>query len=66
MEVRVALAQIAPRLGEVAANLDLAADRIKAAQADGADLVVFPELALTGYLLADLIPDVAMAPPMSG
>ena len=61
MEVRVALAQIAPRLGEVAANLELAADRIRAARADGADLVVFPELALTGYLLADLVPEVAMA-----
>jgi predicted amidohydrolase len=60
VEVRVALAQVAPRLGDVEANLDLAADRIREAAADGANLVVFPELALTGYLLADLVPEVAM------
>jgi predicted amidohydrolase len=61
VEVRVALAQIAPHLGEVAANLELAAERTRAAAAEGADLVVFPELALTGYLLSDLVPEVAMA-----
>jgi predicted amidohydrolase len=61
VEVRVALAQVAPHLGEVAANFELAAERLQAASAEGADLVVFPELALTGYLLADLVPDVAMA-----
>jgi predicted amidohydrolase len=61
VEFRVALAQIAPRLGEVDANLELAAERITAARGEGADLVVFPELALTGYLLQDLVPEVAMA-----
>lgn len=61
MEVRVALAQVAPHLGEVAANLEMAAERVRAAAAEGAQLVVFPELALTGYLLSDLVPEVAMA-----
>jgi predicted amidohydrolase len=61
MELRVALAQIAPRLGEVEANLELVADRARAAVAEGAQLAVFPELALTGYLLQDLVPDVAMS-----
>ena len=60
MEVRVALAQVAPHLGEVAANLEMAAERVRAAAAEGAHLVVFPELALTGYLLSDLVPEVAM------
>ena len=60
MEVRVALAQVAPHLGEVAANLEMVAERVRAAAAEGADLVVFPELALTGYLLSDLVPEVAM------
>jgi predicted amidohydrolase len=60
VEVRVALAQVAPRLGDVEANLDLAADRIREAAAEGAHLVVFPELSVTGYLLADLVPEVAM------
>ena len=61
MEYRIALAQIAPRLGELDANLVLAADRVAAASAEGADLLLLPELALTGYLLQDLVPEVAMA-----
>jgi predicted amidohydrolase len=44
----------------VAANLELAAGRVRDATALDADLVVFPELALTGYLLSDLVPEVAM------
>lgn len=60
MEYRIALAQIAPRLGELDANLELAADRVAAASTEGADLLLLPELALTGYLLQDLVPDVAM------
>ena len=56
----VALAQLAPRLGEVDANLQLASDWLRRAQAEEAQLVVFPELALTGYLLSDLVPEVAM------
>jgi predicted amidohydrolase len=57
----VALAQIAPRLGEVDANLEIAAEWLHRAAGEGAQLVVFPELALTGYLLSDLVPEVAMA-----
>lgn len=60
MEHRIALAQLAPRLGDVAANLELAADWLRRAAADGAALTVFPELALTGYLLSDLVPEVAL------
>jgi predicted amidohydrolase len=60
VEVRVALAQVAPHLGEVATNLEMVAERVRAAAAEGAHLVVFPELALTGYLLSDLVPEVAM------
>ena len=60
MEYRIALAQLAPRLGEVDANLELARDWLRRAGAEGASLVAFPELALTGYLLSDLVPEVAM------
>lgn len=60
MEYRIALAQLAPRLGEVDANLELTRDWLRRAVAEGASLVAFPELALTGYLLADLVPEVAM------
>jgi predicted amidohydrolase len=61
VEYRIALAQVAPRLGDLDANLELVADRVRAAAAQGADLTVLPELALTGYLLQDLVPDVALA-----
>lgn len=60
MEYRIALAQVAPRLGDLDANLELAADRIRAGAAEGAALVALPELALTGYLLQDLVPEVAI------
>jgi predicted amidohydrolase len=60
VEYRVALAQLAPRLGEVDANLELAAEWLRRAGAERAQLAVFPELALTGYLLSDLVPEVAI------
>jgi predicted amidohydrolase len=60
MELRIALAQVAPRLGDLDANLELTAHRVRDAATEGATLTVFPELALTGYLLSDLVPEVAM------
>jgi predicted amidohydrolase len=60
VELRIALAQLAPRLGDVDANLELSAEWLRRAADDGAQLVVFPELALTGYLLQDLVPEVAL------
>ncbi len=58
--VRIALAQVAPRLGDLEANLARHAELIDEARGSGAGLVVFPELGLTGYLLQDLAADVAM------
>ena len=60
MEYRIALAQLAPRLGEVDANLELVRAWLRRGATEGAQLVAFPELALTGYLLSDLVPEVAM------
>jgi predicted amidohydrolase len=57
---RVSLAQMAPRLGALDENLAAHHDLLARARADGADLVVFPELGLTGYLLQDLAGEVAM------
>jgi predicted amidohydrolase len=58
--LRVALAQIAPRLGALDANLERHHQLIGEARDRGADLVVFPELGLTGYLLQDLNAEVAI------
>jgi predicted amidohydrolase len=60
VEYRIALAQVAPRLGDLDANRELVADGVRRAAAQGAALTVFPELALTGYLLQDLVPEVAL------
>jgi len=56
----VAVAQVSPRLGDVNANLALYEERVRAARGQGADLVVFPELSLTGYFLKDMVSTVAL------
>ena len=58
--LKIALAQIAPRLGALDVNLKTHHDLLADARDKGADLVVFPELGLTGYLLQDLASEVAM------
>lgn len=58
--VRIALAQIAPGLGQLEANLARHHEVLDQARTDGADLVVFPELGLTGYQLQDLAAEVAL------
>ncbi len=59
MQLNLALAQIATRLGDVQSNLEKHLEFIKQAKAQKADLIVFPELSLTGYVLQDLVPTVA-------
>lgn len=59
MDFTAVLAQIKPKLGCVADNLALIEEQIQQAISAKADLIVFPELALTGYFLKDLVPEVA-------
>ena len=59
MDFTAILAQIKPKLGCVADNLALIEEHIQQAISAKADLIVFPELALTGYFLKDLVPEVA-------
>jgi predicted amidohydrolase len=58
--LRVALAQIAPSLGRFDENLERHHALIAEARSNGAGLVVFPELGLTGYQLQDLAAEVAI------
>lgn len=62
MKLNLALAQIATTLGDVEANLDKHLDYINRAKEQRANLVVFPELSLTGYVLQDLVATVAHRP----
>lgn len=60
MKLNLALAQMNTKLGCLEANLEKHLALID--QAAGADLLVFPELSLTGYVLQDLVPTVALRP----
>ncbi len=62
MKVSIALAQINTVLGDVEANLEKHLQLAAQARGSGADLVVFPELSLTGYALQDLAQTVARRP----
>lgn len=57
--MRVGLAQLAPVLGEVEENLRLHEEMIRRAVSEQVDLLVFPELSLTGYSLGERTPDAA-------
>jgi predicted amidohydrolase len=59
--MRITLAQTTSRLGEVDANCERAAEIIIASGRDGSDLVVFPELFLSGYALGQVDEDVSMS-----
>lgn len=62
MKVSIAMAQINTVLGNVQCNLDKHMVTIQQAHANGAELLIFPELSLTGYVLQDLVPTVACRP----
>jgi len=54
MKLRVALAQINPSVGDLAGNAALITKYTNDAHAASADVVVFPEMVLTGYPVEDL------------
>jgi predicted amidohydrolase len=60
MNCRVVLAQIEPTLGNLSANLETHLIEIDAAVKARADMILFPELSLTGYFLRDQTADVAL------
>ncbi len=53
--LRIAMAQINPTVGDIAGNTRLIQTWIKEARRAKADLVAFPELAVTGYPPEDLL-----------
>jgi NAD+ synthase (glutamine-hydrolysing) len=54
-QVRIALAQVNPTVGDLAGNRRLVEEAAAKAEAAGAELVVLPELVLTGYPPLDLL-----------
>jgi predicted amidohydrolase len=57
--LKIALAQISSYLGNVKANFEKHLENVNRAIAERADVIVFPELSLTGYLLKDLAYELA-------
>lgn len=56
------IAQLAPVLGDLEKNLALHEKILRDAEGQGVDLLLFPELSLTGYFLKDMVPSVALTP----
>ncbi|MCS7061020.1 MAG: carbon-nitrogen hydrolase family protein [Anaerolineae bacterium] len=64
--VRVAAAQFSPRLGDIPYNLAQITAWLERAVEGGADLTVFPECALTGYVVSSGAEARALAQPLDG
>lgn len=62
MKFQLALVQMNTRLGDVQANLEKHLTLAREARQSGVNLLVFPELSLTGYVLQDLVSSVALEP----
>ncbi len=60
--MRITLAQVDSRPGELEANVARAEQAIAEAVSTGTDLVVFPELSLSGYTIGDLKEDISIPP----
>src|SRR5713101_4685778 len=57
----VGLVQMDPALGDRARNLDRHRQWVRQAGEAGVELLVFPELSLTGYFLKDLVAETAIS-----
>ena len=54
VQLRVAMAQVNPVVGDLAGNARMIRDRVAEAAVTGAHLVAFPEMVLTAYPVEDL------------
>lgn len=54
-QLRLALAQVNPTVGDLHGNLNLALDACRQAASGGAHIIAFPEMVLTGYPVEDLV-----------
>lgn len=58
--MKVYIGQIKPTLGNVEKNLNMMLETVDRAIEEKSDIVIFPELSLTGYSLEELVFDVAI------
>ncbi|MBX3083798.1 MAG: hypothetical protein KF716_19345 [Anaerolineae bacterium] len=62
MNLTVGLAQIQPKIGDLNANLKRHLDLMQEANQHAVELMMFPELSMTGYYVQDLMSELAMRP----
>ena len=62
-KIKIALAQISCKRGDKAENIKKIESRVTRAKRQGAELVIFPELSLTGYTMRDQIYELAETIP---
>jgi predicted amidohydrolase len=60
--MKIRAIQFSPALGNVEKNIAFHVKKIEEAAADKKDLIIFPELSLTGYQLKDILYDVSLTP----
>jgi len=60
MKIKIALAQIKPALGNLSKNFKMHLQALARAKKEKCQLLVFPELSMTGYFLRDLVTEVAL------
>ena len=60
--MKIALAQISPKLGNLDQNFQMHVENIQKAKNNNVDLLIFPELSLTGYTLKDMVEEIAIDP----
>jgi len=58
--MKVGLAQMKCKLGDIKANLDEMREFISRAKQEKVNLLVFPELSLTGFSVKSLVPEIAI------
>jgi 5-aminopentanamidase len=64
--MKLSCAQLWPRIGELESNRRRAASAVSAAAADGAVLIVLPELCVSGYVFRDAAEARELAEPIDG
>jgi len=60
--MKVRAIQFSPVLGDISKNLIFHKKRIEEAKKDKIDLIIFPELSISGYYLKDIVYDISLKP----
>jgi predicted amidohydrolase len=60
--MKIRAVQFSPALGNAEKNVEFQSQQIKKAAGEGIDLIIFPELSISGYHMRDIVYDVSLTP----